>query len=190
MKKESRRVKMTKNLLCESIMHFLSQKDLKHITVKEICDYADINRSTYYRYYQDPTDQLNKIEEELLLEFDTYIDNLIQNISKISNNSSTAYYAAMVEYLTCAQKKKDMIQILIDVFPDNRFLTNFAGRIQSRLRTLFSALNDDISICDYVFVSSGCIGLLIHWLTVNPQMSVQTVAQLMVSYTSPFSSPV
>ena len=66
MKQESRRVKMTKKMLCESLIYFLSQKDISHITIKEICDYADINRSTYYRYYQDPMDQLYKIQDDII----------------------------------------------------------------------------------------------------------------------------
>ena len=76
MKPESRRVKMTKKVLCDSLIHLLFQKDIQHVTIKEICDYADINRSTYYRYYQNPFDQLNKIQEELIHELYLHIEKI------------------------------------------------------------------------------------------------------------------
>ena len=60
MQKESRRVKMTKMLLNESFLKFLAEKPLAHITIKEICEAADVNRSTYYAHYTDPYDQLKK----------------------------------------------------------------------------------------------------------------------------------
>ena len=51
--KESRRVKMTKMLLNESFLKFLAEKPLPRITIKEICEDADVNRSTYYAHFTD-----------------------------------------------------------------------------------------------------------------------------------------
>ena len=41
-----RRVKYTQMVLNESLLEVLREKPLSRITVKEICDRADINRST------------------------------------------------------------------------------------------------------------------------------------------------
>ena len=54
MPKENRRVKMTKMLLNESFLKFLAEKPLARITVKEICEDAGVNRSTYYAHFTDP----------------------------------------------------------------------------------------------------------------------------------------
>ena len=45
-KNESRRVKMTKNLLNNSFLDCVSEKPLEKVTVTEICERADVNRST------------------------------------------------------------------------------------------------------------------------------------------------
>ena len=66
MPKESRRTKMTRNLLNDSFWWLLEQKPLRKITVKEICQVADVNRSTYYQYYTDPYDQAQQQEKELI----------------------------------------------------------------------------------------------------------------------------
>lgn len=54
MSTENRRIKMTKALLNDSFLNVLKKKPLARITVKEICECADVNRSTYYVYYSDP----------------------------------------------------------------------------------------------------------------------------------------
>lgn len=48
---ENRRVKMTKLLLNESLIELMHTKSIHEITVKELCEKADINRSTFYKHY-------------------------------------------------------------------------------------------------------------------------------------------
>ncbi len=69
MLKENRRVKITKLLLMDSFLHLLAEKPLPHITVKAICEDADLNRSTYYQYYADPYDQMAKLKASIIEDF-------------------------------------------------------------------------------------------------------------------------
>ena len=188
MKPESRRVKMTKKVLCDSLIHLLFQKDIQHVTIKEICDYADINRSTYYRYYQNPFDQLNKIQEELIHELYLHIEKLVKNIDSSLQSASSNYTSNMIEYLEYVQSQRDVIQILLSIFPDNQFLTTFVRHIQANLQTLSPVANNSRRLYDFIFASSGCIGLLVHWLTNDPEMSAEDLAKSMVSYTILFTS--
>lgn len=188
MKPESRRVKMTKKVLCDSLIHLLFQKDIQHVTIKEICDYADINRSTYYRYYQNPFDQLNKIQEELIHELYLHIEKLVKNIDSSLQSASSNYTSNMIEYLEYVQSQRDVIQILLSIFPDNQFLTTFVRYIRANLQTLSPVANNSCRLYDFIFASSGCIGLLVHWLTNDPEMSAEDLAKSMVSYTILFTS--
>lgn len=188
MKPESRRVKMTKKVLCDSLIHLLFQKDIQHVTIKEICDYADINRSTYYRYYQNPFNQLNKIQEELIHELYLHIEKLVKNIDSSLQSASSNYTSNMIEYLEYVQSQRDVIQILLSIFPDNQFLTTFVRYIQANLQTLSPVANNSCRLYDFIFASSGCIGLLVHWLTNDPEMSAEDLAKSMVSYTILFTS--
>lgn len=77
MQKESRRVKMTKRLLNESFLKYLAEKPLPRITIKEICDDADLNRSTYYAHFTDPYDQLKKLEADIIVDMTIYVDSIV-----------------------------------------------------------------------------------------------------------------
>ena len=51
-----RRAQKTIAALNESFIELLRDKPLGRITVKEVCEKADIYRSTYYRHFSDPHD--------------------------------------------------------------------------------------------------------------------------------------
>jgi AcrR family transcriptional regulator len=72
-KKDDRRVKYTKMVLRDSLMKLLAEKDISRITIKEICENADINRATFYAHYTDQYDLLDKIENELFDNLRVYL---------------------------------------------------------------------------------------------------------------------
>ena len=71
LKKEDRRVRRTKKLLTQALTELLQKKQINEITVKELTDLADMNRGTFYLYYRDIFDMLEKIEAELFQKLDS-----------------------------------------------------------------------------------------------------------------------
>lgn len=64
--KTDARVRYTRMRIREAFLRCLEEKPVSRITVKEICDMAEINRATFYKHYADPFELLEKIEEEEL----------------------------------------------------------------------------------------------------------------------------
>ena len=62
------RVRYTKMVIVQNFIKLLRQKPINKITVKEICDLAEINRATFYKHYLDVYDLLEKIESQFLAE--------------------------------------------------------------------------------------------------------------------------
>ncbi|MGI6205609.1 MAG: TetR/AcrR family transcriptional regulator [Anaerovoracaceae bacterium] len=60
-----RRTAYTRMVIRDSLYKLLEKKHLSEITVKELCELADINRATFYRNYQDIYDLFEKLEEQL-----------------------------------------------------------------------------------------------------------------------------
>ncbi|MDO4183277.1 MAG: TetR/AcrR family transcriptional regulator [Coriobacteriia bacterium] len=60
------RTRYTRMVIRESFLALLEEQPVNKITVKAVCEGAQINRATFYRYYQDAFDLLDKLEEELL----------------------------------------------------------------------------------------------------------------------------
>ena len=68
--KTDARVRYTRKIIQETFLDLLKDKPISKITVKEICDKAEINRGTFYKHYQDCYDLLEKIEAEGIQEFE------------------------------------------------------------------------------------------------------------------------
>ena len=64
----NRRTRMTKQLLKQSLLELLEQKKINAITVKEICERADVNRSTFYAYYSSPYDLFDSMKQDIIAE--------------------------------------------------------------------------------------------------------------------------
>lgn len=60
--KESRKTKYTKMVIHQSLLELLKRKPLNKITVKELTELADINRSTFYRYYETMEHLIEEVE--------------------------------------------------------------------------------------------------------------------------------
>ena len=63
-----KRIIRTKKKLTNTLLTTLKTKKIKDITVLELCKDANINRTTFYKYYKDVDDLLYKIEETLIKE--------------------------------------------------------------------------------------------------------------------------
>lgn len=56
-------------LMDEALILLLEKKDFEYITVKEICDKAGVNRSTFYLHYETMTDLLEESAQYFLKNF-------------------------------------------------------------------------------------------------------------------------
>ncbi len=56
-------------LMDEALILLLEKKDFEYITVKEICDKAGVNRSTFYLHYDSMTDLLEESAQYFLKNF-------------------------------------------------------------------------------------------------------------------------
>ncbi|MEG1366357.1 MAG: TetR/AcrR family transcriptional regulator, partial [Oscillospiraceae bacterium] len=69
-----RRVRKTKAALRGALVKLMEKKSIQEISVKELCEKCDINRSTFYLHYTDVYNLLQMIEKEMLLELNTVLE--------------------------------------------------------------------------------------------------------------------
>ena len=84
--KVDRRVRKTKAQLRAGLARLMQKKSIKEITVKELVEEVDINRSTFYLHYTDIYQMLESIEGELMDEISHLIDDYA--LDPINNKES------------------------------------------------------------------------------------------------------
>ena len=88
MTKTDARVRYTRRVLKESFLTLLREKPVNRITVKEVCELAELNRATFYAHYSDCFTLLASIEQELL-------DAFGQSLSLVSSFDARALINAI-----------------------------------------------------------------------------------------------
>ena len=73
-----RRIEKTKHSICNAFIELRSRKPLERITVKELCESAQINKTTFYSHYVDIFDLSEQIESDV-------ISDIIRNLHSIEN---------------------------------------------------------------------------------------------------------
>jgi AcrR family transcriptional regulator len=111
-KKDDRRIRYTKRVIQESFVHLLSQKPIAKITVKEICEGADVNRSTFYAHYLDPYDLMKKVKGEVLEEINIWIGGLVSPVD------SPGAYQVMKLVFEYVLANAELCKVLLGVHGD------------------------------------------------------------------------
>ncbi|MFD2761282.1 TetR/AcrR family transcriptional regulator [Lentibacillus juripiscarius] len=173
-KKLDRRKKYTRMVLKDSLINLLKTNPISAITVKEICKKADINRSTFYTHYSDQFHLLEQIEEEIIADLNSYLNqyNFEQEEEALQMTEK------LLEYVV---SKYDICQTLLNENADH----SFERRVMDVARTFLiknwmsnNEVDPDISEYASTFVTSGSIYVIKHWLANNMDQSPKQIARL------------
>ncbi|AQQ52290.1 TetR/AcrR family transcriptional regulator [Planococcus lenghuensis] len=171
--KMDRRKKYTRMRLRDSLIELLKDKEITAITIKELCEQADINRSTFYAHYRDQLDLLETIEEEIIEDMAAYMaqyeerqEDDQQMIEKLM-----AYFAS----------KKEVCRILLNDKKDTGFqkkVMTFAHQTFMKNWTPGSELDEDLYEYVSTFIISGSIHVIKRWLNNDMDKSPKEMAEI------------
>ncbi|MCR5782601.1 MAG: TetR/AcrR family transcriptional regulator [Clostridia bacterium] len=120
-----KRTRKTKLNIRNALFTLLESKSVDQITVSEIVRTADINRSTFYFYYQDIKDLFEKTESDI---FEDFTNNIVATDFKFAEKKEFVLYLS--KYLNFCSDNYAMCRFLTS----NRCNNNLADRIMSELK--------------------------------------------------------
>ena len=132
--KESRRVRMTKMLLKTALLELMQEKEFSQITIKELCERADLNRTTFYLHYADQTAVLREIEQEAQEKAIDYMRNV----------SPDAKAVELIEaFLAYVRENKVLFRTLMVSDGSQAFKQEFIRYTLSRIRSNLPYYGDE-----------------------------------------------
>lgn len=87
------RIEKTKRSIYNAFIELRARKPLEKLTVKELCEKAQINKSTFYVYYHDVYDLSDKIENEVISEVVKNLDNTKEILTEPADFSKKLFLA-------------------------------------------------------------------------------------------------
>ena len=176
--KEDRRVKRTKKNLRDSLFALLEKKNINQITVTELTTLADVNRSTFYLYYNDIFDMMEKIQQEI---YEVFVETVVNYKNDFSD------IECIVEYLS------RFLEFCKENYAVCRFITrndcnnHLAEKIKLAVRcvipdsAVFFPENDPRNYLT-TFALSGMLATILEWMNNGMKIPVEDMSRFL-SYT-------
>jgi len=163
------RIRYTKHVIRQEFIELLKNNNISKITVSNICTNAQINRATFYKYYDNPYDLLVKTECDLL-------DTLQNKIEKHSDREFTSMLRIVLEDL------KENVNIYSVLFSKNGDLA-FRERIfalcyqenMAYINDSFPTLSDINKEWLYDFMLEGSNGIINNWINGGMSESIDEI---------------
>ncbi len=164
------RILNTKKKVTNTLLVLLETQHIEDITVLELCEKADINRTTFYKYYKDVDDLVLKIENSL-------INDLKQSITEIKRNYLISFTGNILDTI-CT--RKETYTRLLGENGDHTFLRRilrlvYNESIEEWQKLLKKASREDLDKI-YSFIVDGSVGIIRNWIKNGCQDDPKNIA--------------
>lgn len=166
----NQRIMLTKKLLKTSLTNMLQTQNIYQISIRELCQNAGINRSTFYKYYGSQFDLLSEMEQDLLVS----IEEVLTSENDYSKN-------AIEQILIYLENDIEFIRLLINSNVDPEFPKKLfsLSPIQRMLNDLMADLPDDLNEYLYRFLLFGAYEIVRTWINKEDRQSPEWLAALL-----------
>lgn len=169
----------------ETLIALLEKKDFEYITIKEICDTAGVNRSTFYLHYENTADLLRETtryiidkhlsyynidEQRILLQFETCNREELLFISD----------EYLTPYLTFIKENQRLFKVSVKRFHSlnmDDVYGNMFEHIFSPILTRFCVPEKERSYM-IKFYLAGVFAIVMEWLDNNCSDDMKTVIKV------------
>ena len=171
-KKEDRRVSMTRRMLKDALTDMLRDTDIYHVSIRELCRRADVNRSTFYKYYGSQFDLLADMEKDLL---------------DFLSNAITRHAATPVRIIESAceymERHLEFVRLIINnnvdpLFPQKLFSQ---AAVREAAQAKYSARQDPAGVEYYSsFITYGAYRVICVWLNKEDREPPREIARQLI----------
>ncbi|MGN1124249.1 MAG: TetR/AcrR family transcriptional regulator [Eubacterium sp.] len=172
----------------KALIELLDEKDYQYITVKEICNRAEVNRSTFYLHYESINDLLAEcieyIKNSFQSKYNQTTNNLIANIDNCDLSELvfiTPKY--LYPYLSFIKENRRVFSVTIsqaNVMQSDKTFEQMTCLIFKPIMRRFFVDEENI---DYTlsFYIHGIISIISLWIKNNFDKEIEDIAEIIVN---------
>ena len=170
---DNRRVKMTKRMMKDALIDLLDEKPLEKITVTEICKSADVNRSTFYAYYEDISALMVEIENEVLEHVTVYADNF-------NDYTDKRMVEVFEEFFNYVRENEKVFRVLMICRDNSSFNRRMLDTIMEKYKMSIEWNGELPEKYTYIYSVSGVIGIMGEWIDSGFSISSKKLARMVL----------
>lgn len=161
----NRKIQMTKRFIRLALFECLKEKDINKITISSLCEKADINRSTFYKYYGSQYDVIKEMEQEVI--------KLINE--QLNGQPKETSFIQLLQFL---KSNKETIKIFFECNVDNEFPKQVLA-LDSINNQLEQVSQNDPHIKNYILF--GSLATIQQWIDAGCIESCEEIANIINS---------
>ena len=174
--KNNQRTRLSKMLFKNALMDLLKEKGpINKVSVRELCDRAELNRSTFYAHYQEPNDLLIEIETELL-------DATEEHLKKIGAENEIGAHKYILSFLQYIRQNDKPFRALLIDSTDPEFRSRFMQQsIIQFVENLRIVLPKELEQYIFSYILNGSTGIIIQWIRSDYAADENEIVNLLFS---------
>lgn len=172
---QDRRIKRTKMLLQNALVDLMLEKAVGKISVKELTQKADVNRSTFYLHYLDIYDMLEQMENEFVETIQSFFHDFF---TPLPTSMPLTLFVNISEWL---EQDKEYYVKLLRGSASGYIFEELESRIRDEFLTLLYLIFLDEESLDLRtrvnFTVSGTVGVLRMWVMEGGNISLVELSE-------------
>ncbi|SOC44442.1 TetR/AcrR family transcriptional regulator [Ureibacillus acetophenoni] len=159
-----RRVRRTKLNFCNHFIDLIKEKGYSNVSVKDIVDRADYNRSTFYHYYKDKEDLTEELVTEMFKKMEISFKQGYSTMDYVTIRELTPKYYLFYEHIYEYKKFYSLLRYE-DSIPG--LLTNFMDNFRALYKVLVYKTDEKEILTDEFYreyIIYGLFGLILEWI--------------------------
>mgnify|MGYP002757868778 FL=1 len=178
-----RRQEKTKQAILQALIDLIDQKGLDQVSVSDLCQQANINRSTFYLHYKNMEDLLLSVEADFIREITEAIQDLDTEDLVYNSQALTQLFTRILDSI---EKNSDLIITLMSPTTSPRTRLTIEQAIENiiidRMNTaiISEATQEELPVSKTyiaVTISSLFTGIVAEWLLSGKKESPKDLGQ-------------
>ena len=171
----------------EALITLLEKKDFEYITIKEICDTAGVNRSTFYLHYENTFDLLQETTRYILDKHFAYYSSDTKEITARFANAelkdllfTTSEY--LVPYLTFIKDNQRIFRVSIKNFNSLSLNDVYRKMFEYIFNPILQRFNVPENKRSYMikFYLTGVYAIVTEWLDRNCSDDMEIITEVII----------
>ena len=172
-------------IMDEALLRLLEKKDFEYITVKEICNTACVNRSTFYLHYETVGDLLEETIEFVNKKFSDSFTSKAEDLAINTTPKEKLLFLTpeyIVPYLTFVKENKRIYKTICDkpqVFNVEKVFRRMYKNMFEPIMDRFGAAEESKPYV-FEFYTKGVLAIILKWVELGCAESVEFITDLIV----------
>lgn len=174
-------------LFDEALIHLLEKKDIEYITIKEICNKAGVNRSTFYLHYESIDDLVDETMEYTNKKFiDCFNGSSKEFIEKIKTSSledlKLINKKYLIPYLTFVKDNKKIFRASFNNPNGMKVVDKYKHLEKYVLNPILDRFNITKEERSYLitFYINGIMAIVKEWINGDCKESIRDIEDIII----------